>query len=373
MRNPAPRLPAPCASVLFLLLVLGGCGGEKELGPYAVEEGPKRVQPDRPVPPGATTRDRFGLHPLIDYVAPEGWRQSAPTRLRVASLQIPGEGAEYADVSVTRFHGGALENLNRWRRQFGLESVTALDALPKTKVFGRPALRVELEGDFVGMGEGDALPGYALLGLIQEPADHYRWFVKMVGPKALVAAHRERFERFRASLRVVDAERPARQEFPDPPEPPPGGLDPGRIRWTLPPGWKEVPPSGAGRGIRVMSFRIEAAPALEGVLSHLRGQGGGVLPNINVWREQMGAAALSDADVAALPRVEVLGTQAVWIEIPGHFRGRSNEDVPDALFLGAICLLDKDAVFVRLTGPRAEVEARREEFRALCRSLRLEG
>jgi hypothetical protein len=51
----------------------------------------------------------------------------------------------------------------------------------------------------------------------------------------------------------------------------------------------------------------------------------------------------------------------------------SGENVPDALFLGVICLLEDDALFVRLIGPRAEVEAHREEFKALCRSLRLEG
>jgi hypothetical protein len=361
-----PR-PFPALGLLALgALLLCGCG-EGERGPFPIEEGRTRDHADRPVPPGADTFERFGIQPFVEYVAPEGWQRLPQSAMRAASLRIPGTGDDQGDVSVSRFRGDLLENLNRWRRQLGLEpvGVRELAEMPRTTVFGRPAVRVELEGTFAGMGSHEPRPGYALLGVIEEE-DGARWFVKLVGPKAMVDAHRARFDRFRASLRETDLESPE-------PAPPMRGLDPERIAWDLPPGWRSVKPAIHSQ-FRVTTFRIDGgSPTLEGVLSLMAGDGGGIEFNVQRWRGQMGAQALSAAEIEALPKVEAFGAEAVWVEVPGRYRGMSGEDVPDALFLGVICLLEHDAVFVRLIGPRAEVEARREEFKALCRSMRVKA
>jgi len=103
----------------------------------------------------------------------------------------------------------------------------------------------------------------------------------------------------------------------------------------------------------------------------LGGAGGGVVANINRWRDQMGAEVLSEAQIAALPRIPFLGGEAVLVEIPGAYVGMGDADVPAALLLGAVCMLEDASVFVKMTGPRATVEAEREAFQEFCGSMEL--
>ena len=97
-------------------------------------------------------------------------------------------------------------NVNRWRGQMGLEDLdeAAVEALPKKPLFGYEATFLSLDGDFAGMGqEGKA--DYRLLGLILTAGDG-ALFVKMTGPRDLVAANAEQFDAFCQSLRVSGAQ-----------------------------------------------------------------------------------------------------------------------------------------------------------------------
>ncbi len=403
-----PASLSALAALGALSLLVGACGRD-ERGPYPMEPGRTRESPDREVPPGATARDRLpvlGLDgrplgssasptqppPLIapgrpTFTLPPGWEEQSAGPMRVLSLRIPGDaGGEAGDLSVSRAGGDVAGNVNRWRGQVGLEPLEdeALAALPRQDLLGAPAVRVEGRGPYdAGMGGGGPKTGYALLGLVSTAPGAERWFVKLVGPEALVEAQRAAFDTFVASLALppppsptapapapLPAPAPAPVPAPAPPATPgaEAGFDPAKLGWTLPSGWQAVKPT---RMMRLSEFRIEGASALECVLSHLAGEGGGLALNVNRWRGQLGQSPLSEAEIAALERLDMLGRKAVWIEIPGRYQGMSGEDVPEALFVGVVCLLEKDALFVRLVGPKAEVEPQREALRALCRSLRV--
>ena len=87
------------------------------------------------------------------------------------------------------------------------------------------------------------------------------------------------------------------------------------LAWTVPAGWTQ----GPDRPMRLVTFACTpeggAAAAQPGspegsvecYVAELGGMGGGVAANFNRWRGQLGQPPLKDADIAALPRITVLG------------------------------------------------------------------
>jgi hypothetical protein len=221
---------------------------------------------------------------------------------------------------------------------------------------------VELEGSYVGMGDGPGKEGSRLLGQILE-LPMATLFLKLVGPEAVVAAERESFDRFAASLTFGAAAHAtaAGQGTGEM-----GAVDPPGLAWDVPPGWVEKP----RRPMRVVTLAPEDAKESECYVTVLTGIAGGVEANVNRWREQMGQPPLDTAAVAALERIPVLGQEAVLVRIGGHFTGMGDADVAGAVLLGLICERRSDTLFVKMTGPAAEVEPAEAGFIAFCKSLR---
>jgi hypothetical protein len=123
------------------------------------------------------------------WKVPEGWQTLPAGQMQVAKFAVPARGDAKAEVFVSVFPsdtGGALANVNRWRRQIGLEPVdeaglktlvAPLDAAPGGQL-------VDLKGD-----------AKAMLGAII-PREGRWWFYKLMGDTAAVTAEREAFIRF---------------------------------------------------------------------------------------------------------------------------------------------------------------------------------
>lgn len=141
----------------------------------------------------------------------------------------------------------------------------------------------------------------------------------------------------------------------------------GMLTWTEPKGWRR----GPDRPMREVTFQIGDDQETECYVVVLGGTGGGVEANINRWRDQMGTSALPESMIDALPRFPFLGHDGVLVEIPGSYTGMGDADVPDALMLGAVCMLPQASVFVKMVGPRDTVEGEREAFLEFCRSMEL--
>jgi len=149
------------------------------------------------------------------------------------------------------------------------------------------------------------------------------------------------------------------------PEPPAGMLSDGSraLEVWAPDGWVD---QGAS-GMRLSSFGV--AESAECYVVALPGDGGGVAANLNRWRSQMGADELDSDELDALPRVPMLGDLAPMMRVEGSFRGMGRE-IDDAVLIGAIAELDGETVFVKMIGPRPEVEDAQAAFGPFCRSLR---
>lgn len=123
------------------------------------------------------------------WKVPEGWQTLPAGQMQVAKFAVPARDSAKAEVFVSVFPsdtGGALANVNRWRRQLGLEPVdeaglkalvTPLDAAPG-------AILVDLKND-----------AKAMLGAIV-PREGRWWFYKLMGDTPAVTAEREAFVRF---------------------------------------------------------------------------------------------------------------------------------------------------------------------------------
>ena len=134
--------------------------------------------------------------------------------------------------------------------------------------------------------------------------------------------------------------------------------------WSVPAGWTQLPSSS----MRLVDLRA-GDPSVECYVAFLPGAAGGLLANVNRWREQMGLAPTSEEELAALPRQPMLGRTGVRIELSGTFSGMGGEPRPDHKLVGAILATDRGTLFVKMTGPAARVDAAVPAFAEFCAGL----
>lgn len=129
-------------------------------------------------------------------------------------------------------------------------------------------------------------------------------------------------------------------------------------RWTVPPGWKELPPAG----MRVASFSSSSGNEKELDISVVTfpGEAGGLLANVNRWRGQMKLEPAADA--VGIETLDVAGQPVQMVEL--------SEPGQDHAMLGAIFLRADQSWFIKLTGSRTTVAAEAVRFREFAKSFR---
>ena len=170
----------------------GKTAAETNPVPSSGAKGPGPKMPEASDPHGMAKGHPPMGGPL--FQVPEGWTRIAASGMRYATLTT-GEGAEKVDISITRLRGtagGILMNVNRWRRQVGLEQPIAAAELNKVarkvKVKGSEAVVVDLKG-----------PNARMLAAIV-PRPSATWFFKLTATDALAGKHKTAFERVVHSL-----------------------------------------------------------------------------------------------------------------------------------------------------------------------------
>lgn len=152
-------------------------------------------------------------------------------------------------------------------------------------------------------------------------------------------------------------------------EPSPGPTGPtgdGGLAWNTPPGWSERAPSGMRRA----DFVVGGDPRAECYLVTLGGGGGGLLANVNRWRDQMSLPPIDEAQLAEAERVAFLGTEALLVDFEGTFTGMGGDQEGEAYrLLGLVGLAGGEARFLKLTGPTEVVARERDAFLSLAASF----
>lgn len=378
------------AALLVATGVLVACGSKQEAGwsePKIVEPQGTRI--------GVSTAERFGMRPMgavpgstsgaaapadaFQFTLPPGWVDMKPTSMRLVNVGLADDASVECSLTLLGGDGGGLAaNVDRWRAQLGLGPLSAgeHDALPAATLLGKPAVRFDATGTYTGMG-GPARENFRMIGLLSVAAEG-SGFLKFTGPAEVLERESANFDTFAASLRAASAPAgsdsagsasAAKAAAASAPEGAGANSRDGLV-WEGPAGWQR----GPDRPMRTVTYLSGPGGEVECYVAVLNGDGGGLKSNLDRWRQQMGAAPLTAAELAALERIPSLGGDAVLIEIPGSYRGMSNEQVDDALMLGAMALesvggAPQRAVFVKLIGPRNLAEAERASFRQFVASL----
>lgn len=136
------------------------------------------------------------------------------------------------------------------------------------------------------------------------PDGERTWFFKLDGKEAAVEAHKQEFEQFLRSVHFADK------------------ADVQPLTWTVPDDWRKEPASG----LRYALFHLGPkgkAPELK--ISSFAGQAGGVLENVNRWREQLSLKRIAENELASATReIKVDGRTATLVDITGALNASSS-------------------------------------------------
>ena len=112
-----------------------------------------------------------------------------------------------------------------------------------------------------------------------------------------------------------------------------GGFDSRDMAWDAPEGWEQAP----DKAMRLVTYGVGGA---ECYVSLMSGSAGGVGANVNRWRQQMGQPGLSQLELAALPKITVMGQEATLMEVKGDYDSGMGDTAKAAQgMLGIICSL----------------------------------
>jgi hypothetical protein len=246
----------------------------------------------------------------LTWVLPNGWQTEKGSELRYATLRIKGSGMplELTVVGLGKEAGSKLQNVNRWRDQFGLKPVAENDLTQLTQeitIAGEPATLVDMKGS--GFGPGG------------------RMFV----------SGRSRHEEAEA----------------------------GRLpfTYTLPQGWKEHPPRDR---ISAAAFQVEDGNnSAEVTITAARG---GLRANVARWRGQIGLSPdITDEDVGKDSRpIEVAGVPAQFVDITGP------ESAGRQRILAVMVDWENITWFFKMKGPADQVAKHKSAFEAFVASVR---
>ena len=147
----------------------------------------------------------------------------------------------------------------------------------------------------------------------------------------------------------------------------PGGSISGKTRelgmWT-PEGWE---PQEVGA---FSSAAFKVGTSAKCTVTFLVGDGGGLMPNLNRWNAQMGAAEFTQAEVDALPTLPVFGILAPTMRAEASYTPMGGAKVDDAALIATIAPIGGESAFIKLIGPADEVKAATPAYTAFCRGLR---
>ncbi len=131
------------------------------------------------------------------WSVPAGWQEQPPGNLQLARFVAEAQPGGKAEVSVTVLTGeggGALANVNRWRRQMGLEPVDQAGLAKLTTsldVDGSPAILVDM------ISEDRQNRTVACI----VPHGGETWFFKLTGSDSAAGSQKQAFTQFVRSAR----------------------------------------------------------------------------------------------------------------------------------------------------------------------------
>jgi hypothetical protein len=317
------------------------------------------------MPNGLPVPDNSGL-PKLKYTLPDGWKEKELTQMRVASFDV-SENGKTADVSVIplgAMSGGDAANVNRWRGQVGQSPVddTGLKkSAEAVQVGDKPADLYDVAGTSPGSGDEVRIIGAIL------HTDDATWYFKMMGDSALVEKNRAAFIAFLKSVQFQPSPTTASSPVDMSRLPASHPAIPGvavettasaeKPSWTVPSDWKEGELMQFLVARYVIQGNNDASAAVN--VSQLDGDGGGLVPNINRWRQQIGLAPSEGDSQQPVSTLDVAGGKASLVDMTGtDVRGGGKP----VRLVGVVLPLNGQTWFYKLMGDPNLVAQQKDAF-----------
>ena len=293
-----------------------------------------------------------GVQPQVKWKLPSGWKEKAPSQMRVGSFDA-GKDGQAADVSIVplQMPGGAkmeLDNYNLWRESIALPPVDKVESRPVT----------------IGLEQGklyeiaDSKSPKRILAAVLEK-DGLTWYFKMNGDDAVVKEQEPAFLDFLKSISfeaapaMAAANPHAGMSMPTADAP----VKPTASNAILPAGWQEIPNPPMLLAKYVIQGADEAKAEVN--VSMLAGTGGGALANVTRWRGQLGLSPMSEEDFSKTAQsVDVAGAKGTLVEMDGT-DGKTGKK---ARLVGIIVPQTSDTWFYKLMGDPEIVAQQKEAF-----------
>ncbi|MEE8458364.1 MAG: hypothetical protein V3S08_00740 [Phycisphaerales bacterium] len=144
---------------------------------------------------------------------------------------------------------------------------------------------------------------------------------------------------------------------------PPPAPSAASMSWVLPVGWTRTDNPSPMRFATLIAGNGDRQ--IEVAITRLGGRAGGVEPNINRWRGQLGLPPETDEQIARTAQfIDVDGIQGVIVDLAGP-----GADATQPRMLAAIFPLGANTWFIKTVAPREVIEGHRDGFAELCRSV----
>ena len=346
------------------VLVLTGCNPddvrvyripkEKPATATAAASRPNAARPERAIP-------------TMRWETPAGWTEQTPSGMSVATLQVTGRSDEQAEASAVPFPGVVgrdLDIVNILRGKYQLEPLRNGDA---TNSFEKISVGAAGTGRLFEMVTPDANGGSKSHGRILVATferDGTSWFFKFAGDDALVRDEKARFLELLRSVSFSDISAPPVASTAS-------GKTPGREagsplpEWTIPATWQEQPPSQMLLAKFVVPGDAEARAEM--TVSSFPGDVGGLLPNINRWRKQVGLDPLNEEQVQGNSEpLKLSSGAATLVDVTGK---DPKTDRPSRL-IGIIQPHHNGTWFYKLMGNEAVVAKEKVAFLKFLQTIR---
>ncbi len=322
------------SSAILPLVILGTASGlfgceKSEIQSYRA---PREF---RGTPETAATLKPADHEHIVDWNIPDDWTELETTSsMRIATFQANNT----QEIAVTAFPGdvgGLIANVNRWREQVGVEAITETQIEDSIeRVAGSTVIIVDIQGET-----------NRLLGSIINIGDGQTWFAKATGPDEMIGNIKDDLVAFSVSFRPHDhsahANEDSQHNHADHAAPEIS------TDWELPSEWT---PEQDFSNMLLAAFTTDSGGRV--TMSELVGDGGGVIGNVNRWRNQLGLPIVATEAELGL---EKMGQGSVIVDILSP----NDED----RMMAAIVPIGSRTLFFKLTGKTSAVEAEMERFR----------
>lgn len=352
----------------LVVLLAGFCGCERDdqqIKVYRIAKAPleSTPAPEAPMPTNASSPSALlpsGPASTAAADTPKNWEAQPLSQMRQASFLVRGANGATADISFVALGpaaGNLLDNVNRWLGQLRQPAVSEekLKSMIQPLATSRGNIAVV---DLAGEPEnGDPSKDGRIIGAIASD-DNGTAFFKMRGNKDLVGTEKENFLKWVAASRGATTSASTADATKPPMPAGPMAADRPQIKWQVPAGWTETPPSA----MRYASFAAEQGGEKADIsIVTFPGDGGGDLNNVNRWRQQIG-----------LEPIDAKGLESMKTDVHA---GDVHIDVVDMTgssgrVLAAWLRQNGNAWFFKMTGPTALLEQEKPKFTAFLESLR---